>query len=141
MQTREWFADSPKQWLHNAYQNKAAGCPRLFCRPQVGGYICSLQLTQMGGLPPVSAMGRTRKDAETNCALAAVSLEQPPPYQQRFVGFRREKGPQYCDESRQTTKLTHMYHATPVPCPERSRFDDPKSIQKKQRQEKEEEKE
>ena len=69
---REWFADSPKQWLHNAYQNKAAGCPRFICRPQRGGYMCSLAPL---GLPAVSATGRTRKAAETNCALQAVGLE------------------------------------------------------------------
>ena len=71
-QTEEWFADTPKQWLNNAYQNKAAGRPQFIYRPNPFGFVCTLAPM---GLPIVSATGRNRKDAETRCALQAVSKE------------------------------------------------------------------
>jgi|EP01047_Picozoa_sp_COSAG01_P033226 hypothetical protein len=90
----EWFADAPKQWLFNAFQNQGMDKPDLRSQ-RVGGrypsFVCSLALRMIGD--SVSARGRSAKDAEHAAALEGCRALQKRGMMQRQVSAKqRGKG-------------------------------------------------
>ena len=87
----EWFADAPKQWINNAFQNCGIAMPKL--HPQRAGqfFACTLALSMVRG--EVTGHGRTGKEAEANAALEGCRALQLAGMLQRQVSAKqRGKG-------------------------------------------------
>ena len=66
-----WYAENPKQWLNNAFQNAGSAPPVIKARRGAGQFVCVLDIM---GRFRAQGSGRTPKEAEASCARDACRM-------------------------------------------------------------------
>eukprot|EP01043_Picozoa_sp_COSAG02_P020485 COSAG02_NODE_1013_length_15207_cov_4.700556_3_plen_1238_part_00 len=88
---QEWFADTPKQWLFNAFQNASQPTPNLRAQRYGGSFVCTLDLGLIQS--QVSGRGYSAKAAENAAALEGCrALQRAGMLHRQVSAKQRSKG-------------------------------------------------
>ena len=120
----EWFADAPKQWLMNAFQNHGQPMPKLMAVRGGYGWSCRVEIGMLR--QQVTGSGHTQDDAKKAAALEGCRVLQGAGMLQRQVSNKnrggatrkkKKKGGANAEANAQRQLSTVAYDAPPFVLP------------------------